>query len=85
MHELLHWKDAEDYRNEGKEIKASDFKSDYVQYRCEVGKAKLLEAGVDIDNIDDIMEISDYSVRKWFDNDYDEVYTEYRTKQVLER
>ena len=85
VHELLHWKDAEEYRRAGNEIFTSDFKSEYVQYRCEIGKTKLIESGVDIDNIDDIMEISDYSVEKWFDNDYDEVYTEFRTRQILER
>ena len=85
VHELLHWKDAEEYRRAGNEIFTSDFKSEYVQYRCEIGKEKLIESGVDIDNIDDIMKISDYSVEKWFDNDYDEVYTEFRTKQILER
>ena len=84
VHELLHWKDAEAYRRAGHTILASDYKSEYVQYRCEIGKAKLIEAGIDIDSIDEIMNISEYSVEKWFDNDYDEVYTEFRTKQLIE-
>ncbi len=84
LHELIHWQDAEEYRNAGNAISDSSFKSAYVQYRCEVGKAKLLEAGIDIDNMDEIMDISEYAVIKWFDNDYDEVYTEFRTKQLIE-
>ena len=84
VHELIHWKDAEEYRLDGMEIDDSTFQSPYIQYRCAIGEKKLLEAGINIDSLYEIQNISEYALLKWFDNDYDEVYTEYRTKVLLE-
>ncbi len=85
VHELLHWKDADEYRRAGNSIEASDLKSPYIQYRCGVGYEELSKAGFDLMDGKQISdEISEYAWEKiMFDNDFDEAYTEYRTKLIL--
>lgn len=83
VHELFHWQDATEYRNSGKIIDRSDEKSQYNQQLRSRAKKKLKDAGVDITNPVEISKISQYAYLKWLANDLDEVYTEYRTKDLL--
>lgn len=83
VHEIFHWKDAEDYRSAGNNIDRADFKSQYSQYNRNVAKNELKSAGIDISNPAVIAEISQYAFLKWLENDLEEVYTEYRTKELL--
>ena len=83
VHEIFHWKDAEEYRKSGNEIDRADFRSIYSQYNREMSKRKLKEAGIDISSPSEIARISQYAYLKWLENDLEEVYTEYRTKELL--
>ena len=83
VHELFHWKDAEYYRQNVGKITDASQKSAYSVYQREEAAKKLIEAGIDISSRQDIKKISDYAESSWIDNDYEEVYTEYRTKQLL--
>lgn len=82
VHELFHWKDAEEYRNAGNIINISDRSSPYIQYRIDVSEKALISLGLEM-NSQDINRISHYAFEKWLDNDFDEVYTEYRTQKLL--
>lgn len=86
VHEMVHWMDADEYRRAGRVIESSEFTSPYVRYRCEEGWERLIDAGFDMMDGDQIQsEISEYAWEKIrVDNDFDEAYTEYRTKRALE-
>lgn len=85
VHELFHWKDAEDYRNSGKIINDASEKSTYSVYQREKAYDELNAAGVDLKNLDYVRrEISVYAEKKCIANDYEEVYTEYRTLKAIE-
>lgn len=83
VHEIFHWKDAEEYRKTGNVIDKADFKSIYSQHNREISKRKLQEAGIDLSNPIEIVRISQYAYLKWLENDLEEVYTEYRTRELL--
>lgn len=85
VHELIHWKDAEEYRKRGNIIESAEPKSKYSVYQRNRAIEELTNQGINIANIDDIMDISEYSYRKMLENDFEEVYTELRTKRVFER
>lgn len=86
VHELYHWKDADEYRKSGKSIDRSDFMSPYVMYRRKEGRKRLISAGIDMDDLQSIRrKISYYAYKKALENDWDEVYTEYRTLLLLEK
>lgn len=83
VHELFHWKDAEEYRASGKIIGSAASGSDYTVYQRNKAIENLLSAGVDIGDYKSLSEISDYALEKAIENDFEEVYTEYRTKIAL--
>ena len=85
VHEIFHWKDAEEYRKQFGAITDSSRSSKYSMYQREKARQKLVEAGVDIANVDDVSGISQYAIAKQtLKNDIEEVYTEYRTKVLCE-
>lgn len=84
VHELFHWKDAEEYRNSGKTIVSAGSKSEYSAYQREKAIKNLTNDGIDISNPTQIKEISDYAFENALVNNFEEVYTEYRTKRYLE-
>lgn len=85
VHELLHWKDAEEYRKSGKIIDSADEKSEYSNYQRESAIKELKNNGIDISDDNQIMQISHYAYLQALANNYEEVYTEYRTKAILEK
>ena len=76
VHELHHWKDAERYRRKHRK----NIKEVSVRARNTGQKEieKLQEKGYDVDSI------SNYAKEKLTDGNFDEAYTEYRTKRILE-
>lgn len=87
VHELFHWKDAEDYRKTGREIEDATFKSKYSIEQRERSKKALIDAGIDLSDLESIRKnISQYAYEKIImENDYEEAYTEYRTIRLLEK
>lgn len=85
VHELYHWKDAEEYRNEIGPIHNADAKSPYSIYERETAYNKLIEHGVNVEDPQTMLQISEYAYESALENDWEEVYTEYRTKALLER
>lgn len=85
VHELFHWKDAEEYRQTVGTITDASEKSGYSVYQRERSRKELMNAGVDLDNGKAAREISMYAEEKYLDNNFEELYTEFRTKRKLER
>ena len=83
-HELFHWKDAESYRQSGNIIDDAGPLSDYSLAERTNAIKGLREAGVDISDGKEIRDISDYAYKNWLVNNFEEVYTEFRTKELLE-
>lgn len=84
VHELFHWRDAEDYRLSGKAIDDASNNSEYSIFQREKAHRKLVEAGIDLQNLGTInKEISTYAYRMCLENNYEEVYTEYRTLKAI--
>lgn len=83
VHELFHWQDAEDYRKKIGPIESAAEDSVYIIFRCKESESLLQKAGVNIADDDEIRNISQYAFQKILENDYDEVYTEFRTKKIL--
>lgn len=78
VHELLHWKDAQEYI---KKYGSITNQNKYIEYLIEKHGAKvekLAEKGYNL------YEISSYANRMIVQGRFDEVYTEYRVKQSLE-
>ena len=82
VHEIFHWKDAEEYRTSIGVITDASSKSDYSVYQREKAVLALTQAGVISEQ--DCREISEYAAKRFLDNDFEEVYTEYRTEQLIE-
>ena len=77
VHELIHWKDAENYRS-----KYGAIDKDYIvrlRNKCKKYIEKLEKNGYNI------LDISNYAYLKMFEEAYDEVYTEYRVLELLGR
>ena len=83
VHEMFHWQDAENYRKEVGPIESSTANSPYSVFQRKRAEKKLKEAGVDIMNDDEIRNISKYAYDQILENDYEEVYTEFRTREVF--
>ncbi|MBO4861480.1 MAG: hypothetical protein J5535_01100, partial [Firmicutes bacterium] len=84
VHELFHWKDAEDYRSSGKTIDAADVSSEYSIYQREKAYKELLNLGVDPGDINAIKKVyGEYAWENALVNNYEEVYTEIRTFNAL--
>lgn len=81
-HELIHWKDAEEYRKK-KTINNTDELVEYLKELCNDCKMKLDKAGITVENIDSV---SRYARDSYEREEYDEAYTEYRVskKEVRE-
>lgn len=85
VHELIHWKDAEDYRKNIGIIASAEPNSEYTIYQRDMALKKLIEEGVDIADDKELLKISEYAYKKSIENDFEEIYTEYRTNKVLRR
>lgn len=84
VHELYHWEDADDYRRGVGVIESAGRKSAYTIYQRERAEAALIDAGVNLRDMNQIRrELGDYAYEKMLVNDFEEVYAEYRTKKVL--
>ena len=80
LHECLHWLDADDYRKSHGNITAENYASEYLPYlraKCKKKLDKLQESGYNI------YDISGYATRSFVTGQYDEVYTEYRVREML--
>ena len=81
VHELIHWKNANIYIKKHGDINNSN----YIQYlnflnnRAEKEVVKLENQGYNID------ELSEYAKKAYINGNYDEVYTEYLTEQIIKR
>lgn len=85
VHELFHWRDAERYRaNIGQILDASP-SSDYTMYQNAEARKGLIEAGINLEDYESLRKnISDYALKESLDNDYEEAYTEFRTRLLIE-
>ena len=85
-HEIFHWKDAEEYRISVGKIMSSTPTSEYSVYQREKAFKVLNQAGFDMSDLEKIeKKISKHAadvIR--IDNDYEEAYTEYRTRMLIE-
>lgn len=79
VHELFHWKDAEKYRQKFGAIDPND-PSAYNKYVDEICRKRLDKVAKKGYNIG---EISKYALDNMYVENYSEVYTEYRTKELL--
>lgn len=81
VHELFHWKDAEEYRQKFGGIDPNDPSAynKYVDEMCRKRLDKVLKKGYNIS------EISPYALDRFMYRDYAETYTEYRTQKLLKR
>ena len=79
VHELFHWKDAEEYRQKFGAIDPDDPSAynKYVDEMCRKRLDKVSKKGYNI------MEISKYARDNLYAENFSEVYTEYRTKKLL--
>lgn len=80
LHECLHWLDADDYRRSRGNITADNYVTKYLPYlreKCRKRLDKLQDNGYNISSI------SEYATRMYMNDCYDEVYTEYRVKELL--
>ena len=78
VHELYHWEDAEEYRQ--KFPKRQSVGDEYSQYQRERCETKLKQIGI---SEEDIRKIGKYAQISYLDNNFEEVYTEYRTWILL--
>lgn len=85
VHELFHWKDAEAYRNNIGEITSASFTSAYSVLQREIALEELKKSGINLSSREAVLSISQYAADKLLDNDFEEIYTELRTKQLIER
>lgn len=77
LHELIHWQEAEKYRGKFGEITSFDEYIEYLNKKFTPKLAKLEKEGYNISGI------SEYARKCYKQNLFDEVYTEYRVKQLL--
>ena len=82
-HELIHWTDANEYRKLYGDITSAEPLSEYSIYQRERAIEKLEEAGIDLSNMKQIQNISEYAYQKALVNEYEEVYDEYRVKVLF--
>ena len=85
VHELFHWKDSEEYRKNVGPISDSSGNSIYSVYQRNRAHEQLIRNGIDTADVAKVRaEISNYAADKLLDNDYEEVYTEWRTRRLIE-
>lgn len=83
VHEMFHWKDAEEYRKTVGIIESAHKTSHYTQWERSKAETELIRNGVITPF--SAMKISRYALRKYLDNEFEEVYTELRTSLLLRR
>lgn len=81
VHELYHWVDAQEYEKHFGKITADNY-SKYIKHLNDSRKVAIKKLGITKDNVHNI---SEYAKDSFFAKDFDEVYTEYRTKKLLKR
>lgn len=74
VHEMFHWKDAQDYINQ--HGAAERYLKNNREF-CKKQVDKLMKEGYNVNDI------SEYAERSFYEGKYDEVYTEYRTLKKL--
>jgi hypothetical protein len=79
VHELIHWQDAQGRKGE---ITAENFRASYLEPLRKKCKKALDRAGITADNVNSI---SEYARKTYKEGKFDEAYTEYRVKKILER
>lgn len=84
VHELIHWQDAEEYRNTIGKIESAGQESEYSIYQYKHAETALKEAGINLEDDEQLLKISVYAYENAIANNFEEVYTEYRTKKILE-
>ena len=86
VHELFHWKDAEEYRKSVGRITSSTQTSEYSVYQREKAFRALGQAGFDARDLEKVEKgISKHAADAIrIDNDSEEAYTEYRTRMLIE-
>ena len=77
VHEMIHWRDAQRYIEQHGSID-----NGYTETIRAESKKQLENVGINDYNVH---KISDYAVANYSKGYYDEVWTEYRVKQLLER
>lgn len=77
VHEYIHWMDAQSYRIGHGEINDSKEYLYWIRHKSKKKIDKLINKGYNIN------EISNYASDNFEEGKYDEVYTEYRVKQLL--
>lgn len=77
VHELIHWQDAQGYKGE---ITAKNYVAGYLEPLRKKCKKALDRAGITADTVSSI---SEYARETYKHKLYDEVYTEYRVKELL--
>lgn len=82
---MFHWQDAYEYRKTGKVIIDEESMAAYTAYQLENCERKLIQAGVDLVNAEKVRsEISFYAKDSLVqENNYEEVFAEYRTRILL--
>lgn len=84
VHEMFHWKDAEEYRKNVGPISNSSRNSAYSVYQRDKAHEQLIKTGANLADVSKVRsEISNYAADKLLDNEYEEVYTEWRTQQLI--
>ena len=81
LHECIHWSDAENYRQNHGQITNENYRTEYLpklQKQCKKSLDKLIKKGYNISDI------GEYAKNKFKASQFDETYTEYRTKELLE-
>jgi SPP1 gp7 family putative phage head morphogenesis protein len=76
VHELLHWKSAEDYRMKAEITNQQEYLG-YIREQSKIKLDKLEKEGYNI------FEISNYASEKYAIGEFDETLTEYRVLQLL--
>lgn len=82
VHELFHWKDAQEYQKYHDKITSENYQT-YIVYLNKKRKKiidKLENKGY---NVHDISNYAEDCLSSQYYQDYDEVYTEYRVKELL--
>ena len=89
LHELIHWTDAQKYREKYGNITNTAQAIEYRKWIQNKGKKavyKLLQKGYNIDDISGYAKVALYQEDSaTHEYRYDEVYTEYRTRLLLEK
>lgn len=78
VHEFIHWKDAQDYRRRNAFVSQVKYLED-LRSECKKKLDELEKQGYDI------FRISEYANEEYHNKKYDETWTEYRVKEILER